>query len=294
MTTIWDHHLAGSEWGVEKIWGAVNYRDFLEASACATAGPPGVDPHTPQKENVMKQVTLSLLLVGLLAVPAAAQPAAKVPAGEPAPKTVKDQASYSIGYDIGRSFKDRELDLELAMIVRGMKDALAGTDPALTEEQMVQAMEEFQKAFQQQMAQRAKKAAEEGVAFLAANGKKEGVVTTASGLQYKVLKQGTGPSPKATDVVRTHYEGTFINGKVFDSSIKRNEPATFGVNQVIPGWTEALQLMKVGDKWQLFVPSKLAYGPEGSQGAIPPDSTLIFEVELLEIVDPAAAPKAPR
>lgn len=242
----------------------------------------------------MKQVTLSLLLVGLLAVPAAAQPAAKAPAGEPAPKTVKEQASYSIGYDIGRSFKDRELDVELAMIVRGMKDALAGSDPALTEEQMVQAMEEFQKAFQQQMSQRAKKSAEEGVAFLAANSKKEGVVTTASGLQYKVLTQGTGPSPKATDVVKTHYHGTFINGKVFDSSVKRGEPATFGVSEVIPGWTEALQLMKVGDKWQLFVPSKLAYGPEGSQGVIPPDSTLIFEVELLEIVNPAAAPKTPR
>ena len=242
----------------------------------------------------MKQVILSLLLVGLLALPAAAQPAAKAPAGEPAPKTVKDQASYSIGYDIGRSFKDRELDVELAMIVRGMKDAMAGTDPALTDEQMVQAMEEFQKAFQQQMAQRAKKSAEDGVAFLAANGKKEGVVTTASGLQYKVLKQGTGPSPKATDVVKTHYHGTFINGKVFDSSVKRGEPATFGVSEVIPGWTEALQLMKVGDKWQLFVPSKLAYGPEGSQGVIPPDSTLIFEVELLEIVNPGAAPKAPR
>lgn len=246
----------------------------------------------------MKQVILSLLLVGLLALPAAAQPAAqpaaKAPAGEPAPKTVKDQASYSIGYDIGRSFKDRELDVELAMIVRGMKDAMAGTDPALTDEQMVQAMEEFQKAFQQQMAQRAKKSAEDGVAFLVANGKKEGVVTTASGLQYKVLKQGTGPSPKATDVVKTHYHGTFINGKVFDSSVKRGEPATFGVSEVIPGWTEALQLMKVGDKWQLFVPSKLAYGPEGSQGVIPPDSTLIFEVELLEIVNPGAAPKAPR
>lgn len=242
----------------------------------------------------MKQVTLSLLLVGLLAVPAAAQPAAQAPAGEPAPKTVKDQASYSIGYDIGRSFKERELDLELAMIIRGMKDALAGTEPALTEEQMAQAMEEFQKAFQQQMAQRAKKSAEEGVAFLAANGKKEGVVTTASGLQYKVLKQGTGASPKATDVVKTHYHGTFINGKVFDSSVKRGEPATFGVSEVIPGWTEALQLMKVGDKWQLFVPSKLAYGPEGSQGVIPPDATLVFEVELLEIVSPGAAPKAPR
>lgn len=244
----------------------------------------------------MKQFTLGLFLVGLLAATASAQPAAqpadKAPAGEPAPKTVKEQASYIIGYNIGRNFKSQDLDLELAMIMRGLKDALAGADPALTDEQMSKAMEEFEKAVNQQMAQRAKKAAEEGTAFLAANGKKEGVVTTASGLQYKVLKQGNGPSPKATDVVRTHYHGTFLNGKVFDSSVKRGEPATFAVNEVIPGWTEALQLMKVGDKWQLFVPSKLAYGPDGSQGVIPPDATLVFEVELLEIMPPAAAPGA--
>jgi FKBP-type peptidyl-prolyl cis-trans isomerase FklB len=247
----------------------------------------------------MKQFTLSLFLLGLLAATAAAQPAtqpaekapaAKAPAGEPAPKTVKEQASYIIGYNIGRNFKSQDLELELAMIMRGLKDALAGADSALTDEQMAKAMEEFEKIVSQQMSQRAKKSAEEGTAFLAANGKKEGVVTTASGLQYKVLKQGNGPSPKATDVVRTHYQGTFVNGKVFDSSIKRGEPAEFPVNEVIAGWTEALQLMKVGDKWQLFVPSKLAYGPEGHQGAIPPDATLIFEVELLEIMPPVANP----
>ena len=127
-------------------------------------------------------------------------------------------------------------------------------------------MEEFQKIVQQQMMQRAKKSAEEGVKFLADNGKQEGVVTTASGLQYKVLQKGTGPSPKATDTVRTHYHGTFINGKVFDSSVERGEPAEFSVNGVIPGWTEALQLMKVGDKWQLVIPSKLAYGAGGQPG----------------------------
>ncbi len=125
----------------------------------------------------------------------------------------------------------------------------------------------------------AKKAGED---FLAANAKKPGVKVLPSGLQYKVLKSGNGPSPKATDTVKTHYHGTFINGKVFDSSVERGEPVEFPVNGVIKGWTEALQLMKVGDKWQLFIPSDLAYGPDG-QGPIPPNSVLVFDVELLGI-----------
>jgi len=126
--------------------------------------------------------------------------------------------------------------------------------------------------------------ADAGEAFLAANAKKDGVTTTASGLQYKVIKSGTGASPKASDQVKVHYTGTTIDGKVFDSSVQRGQPAVFGVSQVIPGWTEALQLMKVGDKWQLFIPAKLAYGPQSPSPAIPPNSVLIFEVELLDIV----------
>ncbi|HYG75749.1 MAG TPA: FKBP-type peptidyl-prolyl cis-trans isomerase [Planctomycetota bacterium] len=123
----------------------------------------------------------------------------------------------------------------------------------------------------------------DGEKFLAENAKKPGVVTRPSGLQYKVLKEGTGASPKKTDVVTTHYRGTLINGKEFDSSYARREPASFGVNQVIAGWTEALQLMKVGSKWELYIPSNLAYGPRGAGGVIGPDETLIFEVELLSI-----------
>jgi FKBP-type peptidyl-prolyl cis-trans isomerase len=127
-----------------------------------------------------------------------------------------------------------------------------------------------------------------GEAFLAENAKKEGVKTTASGLQYKVIKSGTGPSPKPTDVVKVQYHGTLIDGTVFDSSVRRNQPATFTVNGVIPGWTEALQLMKVGDKWKLFIPAKLAYGEQGS-GPIGPNIVLIFDVELLGIEKPEAA-----
>jgi FKBP-type peptidyl-prolyl cis-trans isomerase FklB len=123
-----------------------------------------------------------------------------------------------------------------------------------------------------------------GEAFLAANAKKDGVTTTASGLQYKVIKSGTGATPTASDQVKVDYTGTLIDGKVFDSSVQRGQPAVFPVGQVIPGWTEALQLMKVGDKWQLFIPAKLAYGDRGAGGAIPPNSALIFEVELLDIV----------
>ncbi|MHB8864912.1 MAG: FKBP-type peptidyl-prolyl cis-trans isomerase [Pirellulaceae bacterium] len=231
----------------------------------------------------MRQFSFSLLLVALVAAPLAAQPAA-APAGDAAPKTLKDQASYGIGFNIGQNLKQDELDINPALIARGLIDALAGNKPALTEEQIQKALEEFQKILDQQAAQRAGKAAQEGEAFLAENAKQEGVKTLPSGLQYKVLKEGTGPSPKETDTVRTHYHGTFINGKVFDSSVERGEPAEFPVNRVIPGWTEALQLMKVGDKWQLFIPSKLAYGKRGSPGGIPADSTLIFEVELLEIV----------
>ena len=247
----------------------------------------------------MKHLSIGLLLVACSTAPLAAQPAAS-PAGDQNPKTLKDQASYGIGFNIGNSLKQDELDVNPALIARGLIDALTGAKPALTEEQIQKALEEFQKIVEQQTAQRAGKASQEGEAFLADNAKKEGVVTLPSGLQYKVLKKGGGPSPKETDTVRTHYHGTLINGKVFDRSVERGKPAEFPVNRVIPGWTEALQLMKVGDKWQLFIPSKLAYGKRGSPGGIAPDTALIFEVELLDIlgnapaipsVAPAAKPK---
>jgi FKBP-type peptidyl-prolyl cis-trans isomerase len=243
------------------------------------------------KGRVMKPFSFSLLLVAFIAAPLAAQPAAPS-AGDQTPKTLKDQASYGIGFNIGKNLKQDELDVNPALIARGLIDALSGNKPALTDEQIQKALEEFQKIVAEQTAQRAGKAAQEGEAFLADNAKTEGVVSLPSGLQYKVLKKGTGPSPKATDTVRTHYHGTLINGKVFDSSVERGEPAEFPVNRVIPGWTEALQLMKVGDQWQLVIPSKLAYGKRGSPGGIAPDTVLIFEVELLDIVTDAPAAKS--
>ncbi len=256
----------------------------------------------------MKRIGLSLLVTALLTTQLSAQsakppaqpakppaqsaqppaqsakPPAAAPAGDQAPKTLKEQASYAIGVEIAQNLKDQGLDVAPAMVARGMLDALAGNKLALTDQQLQNAMLEFSKIVRQQAAQRAAKAAQEGEAFLAANAKKEGVVVLPSGLQYKVLKQGTGTvSPKTTDTIRAHYHGTLIDGTVFDSSVERNEPIELQVNGVIPGWTEALQLMHVGDKWQLFIPAKLAYGDQGG-GPIPPGAALIFDVELLEIV----------
>jgi FKBP-type peptidyl-prolyl cis-trans isomerase len=212
-------------------------------------------------------------------------------------KDDKDKASYSIGMDIGRTFRERHMELNAEALVKGLRDALAGGKTLLTEEQAQEALETFSREMAaKQLSARnalAPKNKEEGEKFLAANKDKEGVKTTASGLQYKVIKAGTGKAPQATDVVRTHYRGTLIDGTEFDSSYRRNEPATFPVNGVIPGWTEALQLMPVGSKWQLFVPSKLGYGESGAGETIGPNATLIFEVELLGIEAKAGAAAKP-
>ncbi len=234
----------------------------------------------------MKRLWLSLLVAAWITSPLAAQnstpPAAAAPAAQQPPKSVKDQASYSIGLSIGKNLKGDDLDVNPSMVARGIIDALTGAKPALTDAEMQAALGEFEKLVMQQRSQKGDAAKKEGVDFLAANAKKPGVKVLPSGLQYKVLKEGTGPSPAATDTVKTHYHGTFINGQVFDSSVERGEPIEFPVNGVIKGWTEALQLMKVGDKWQLVIPSDLAYGPDG-QGPIPPNSVLVFEVELLGV-----------
>jgi FKBP-type peptidyl-prolyl cis-trans isomerase FklB len=215
-------------------------------------------------------------------------------------KDQKDKASYSIGHDIGSTFKKQNVELNLDAMVAGMKDALAGKEPVLSKEERDKTLEAFQKEMMEKQAALSKVAADKNLAdgekFLAENKKKEGVKTTASGLQYKVLKEGTGPSPKETDTVVTNYKGTLLDGTEFDSSYKRNEPATFPVNRVIKGWTEALQLMKVGSKYQLFIPSSLAYAERGAGREIGPNSTLIFEVELLSIKPPepkVAVPPAP-
>ena len=198
--------------------------------------------------------------------------------------------SYAVGANVGRSIAEPGIELDLDAFIAGFKAAQAKQDLAMTPEEIQTAMMSLQ---QKAEAAAAKKLAEagaagktEGDAFLAENAKKEGVKVTESGLQYKVLTEGDGPLPAATDTVKVHYTGTFINGETFDSSVERGEPATFGVSEVIPGWTEALKLMKVGSKWQLAIPSDLAYGPQGRGASMPPNSVLLFDVELIEIVNP--------
>lgn len=209
---------------------------------------------------------------------------------KPQLKDQKDKASYSIGYDIGATFKKQNIDLNTDALMSGLKEGLAGKEGTLTKEERDKTLEAFQKEMMEKQVAASKEAATknaaEGEKFLAENKKKEGVKTTASGLQYKVLKEGSGPSPKETDTVVTNYKGTLLDGTEFDSSYKRNEPATFPVNRVIKGWTEALQLMKPGAKFQLFIPAALAYGERGAGREIGPNATLIFEVELLSIKPP--------
>jgi FKBP-type peptidyl-prolyl cis-trans isomerase FklB len=202
--------------------------------------------------------------------------------------STKQKASYAIGMNWGTGLHRQGIDVDSAALIQGMKDALAGGKTLLTEDEARAALMQLQKEIQEK--QQAKAAAEgeankkEGDAFLAANKTKEGVVTLPSGLQYKILKEGNGPKPTASDSVVCNYKGTLINGTEFDSSYKRGEPATFPVTGVIKGWTEALQLMPVGSKWQLFIPPDLAYGPRGTPGGpIGPNATLIFEVELISI-----------
>ncbi len=209
---------------------------------------------------------------------------------KPQLKDQKDKASYSIGYDIGETFKKQNVDLNPDALFTGLKEALSGKEAALSKEEREKTLQAFQKEMMEKQIAASKEAATknaaEGEKFLAENKKKDGVKTTASGLQYKVLKEGSGASPKETDTVVTNYRGTLIDGTEFDSSYKRNEPASFPVNRVIKGWTEALQLMKPGAKYQLVIPAALAYGERGAGQLIGPNATLIFDVELLSIKPP--------
>jgi len=197
-------------------------------------------------------------------------------------KDQKDKISYILGMDIGNNLKKQSVSVNPKVFAKGMEDALAGSKSLLTEQEVQETMMAFQKEMIAKQAEVAKKNKAEGEAFLAENKKKEGVKALPSGLQYKVIKAGTGKKPKSNDMVTVNYRGTLIDGTEFDSSYKRGQPATFQVNGVIPGWTEALQLMEEGAKWQLFIPSNLVYGERG-QGPIGPNSTLIFEVELISI-----------
>ncbi len=245
--------------------------------------------NTHTKNHQMKSYLIPTLALGLLVSSAAAQ-------DKPDLTNPKQRTSYAIGLNIGSNLKAQDLGLDARALAAGITDALGGK-PALTAEQAHAALQQLQQDVEAKNAAEAAKYADgaknlkDGEAFLAANKTKDGVkvhpVTLPDGttaeLQYKILKSGTGATPKKTDTVTVHYTGTLIDGTVFDSSVQRGQPATFPVGGVIPGWTEALQMMKVGDKWQLFIPAKLAYDEQSPSPKIGPNSTLIFEVELLDI-----------
>jgi FKBP-type peptidyl-prolyl cis-trans isomerase FklB len=202
-------------------------------------------------------------------------------------KDKKEKLSYSMGMDIGKKLKGQSIEIDPVIFSRGLKDAYTGSETLLTDEDVEEILKAFQQELVQKRQERAKKLAEEnkekGEAFLQANKKKEGVVTLPSGLQYEVLKEGTGKTPAPNDKVKVHYVGSLIDGKEFDSSHRRGQPATFPVKGVIKGWTEALQLMKEGAKWKLYVPPSLAYEERGAGNVIGPNETLIFEVDLIAI-----------
>jgi FKBP-type peptidyl-prolyl cis-trans isomerase len=224
---------------------------------------------------------MQFLAVGLVLAAASAVSAQNVKA----PFTsLAQQRSYAVGRNIAMNLKQQGLEFDTEQLLKGMRDALTGQASLLTDAELEQTLGALQQELQAKQNERTAalgaKNAKEGEAYLAANAAKEGVVTLPSGLQYKVLTAGTGKKPGAADTVVVHYRGTLLDGTEFDSSYKRNQPAKFKVNQVIPGWTEALQLMPVGSKWQLFVPAKLAYGERGAGAAIPPNASLIFEVDL--------------
>jgi FKBP-type peptidyl-prolyl cis-trans isomerase FklB len=232
----------------------------------------------------------------------AAKPAAKKPATAGTAKTTgakpaaaaplslntkKEKVSYAIGADLGGKLKSSSIEVDPNILTRALKDSLTGAKSAMTEDEVRATLSDLTKDLQQKQAalnkEKADKNKKDGDAFLAANKTKEGVVALPSGLQYKILKSGTGPKPTAADTVVCNYKGTLIDGKEFDSSYKRGQPATFPVGGVIKGWTEALQLMPVGSTWQLFIPADLAYGDRQAGPDITPGSTLVFEVELMSI-----------
>ena len=244
--------------------------------------------------SVVSVIAAAVMLLGNVRAqqsPAAATQPSPAADGQnvPALKTQKDKVSYAIGMNIGTTLHRQSIDVDPNIVRQGLEDAMGGGKTVLSEEEVRATLTELQNDIRKKQQERMQQAGEtnkkQGDAFLAANKGKEGVVTLPSGLQYKILSAGTGPKPATSDSVVCNYRGTLIDGTEFDSSYKRGQPATFPVGGVIKGWTEALQLMPVGSKWQLFVPSELAYGERGTGADIGPNAVLIFEVELLSIQD---------
>jgi FKBP-type peptidyl-prolyl cis-trans isomerase FklB len=229
----------------------------------------------------MKQLLAAALCAAL------AMSGVALAADAPELKSDKEKLSYSVGMDIGANLKRQSIEVDPELLAKGFKDSYTGGKTLLTEEESREAIQNFQKQMMAKQAEAMKQQAEknkaDGEKFLAENKAKEGVKTTASGLQYKVIREGTGMSPTADNTVEVHYRGTLIDGKEFDSSYKRNQTATFPVSGVIPGWTEGLQLMKEGGKYELFIPPDLAYGERGAGREIGPNAALVFEVELISV-----------
>jgi FKBP-type peptidyl-prolyl cis-trans isomerase FklB len=199
------------------------------------------------------------------------------------PSTEKEKFSYALGFQIGQGFKRDNIDVDTQAMVEAINDVLGDKQPQLSMDEMRTAMEAAQRAVLAKRAEMANKAKADGAAFLAENKKKDGVKTLANGLQYKVLSSGKGKQPGSDSTITAHYQGSLINGRVFDSSYVRGEPATFNLQQVIKGWQEILPLMHEGDKWQVFIPAELGYGERGSGNNIGPNETLIFDIELIKV-----------
>ncbi len=233
-------------------------------------------------KHFVRKTVLSAALLAAMALPALAGAVDKL-------TTEKEKASYMVGLDVANSLKPIKDEIDIAVGVQAFKTALEGGQSLMTPEEALAVRQTFMQQLQSKQAETQKVAAEknkvEGEKFLAANKSKAGIKSTASGLQYEVIKEGTGPKPGPNSQVKVHYLGTLIDGTKFDSSYDRQKPAEFALNGVIPGWTEALQLMTAGSKYKLFIPSNLAYGDRGTPGPIGPNATLVFEVELLEIMN---------
>jgi FKBP-type peptidyl-prolyl cis-trans isomerase FklB len=284
-----------------KKWGMALGILLLAVGLCAAEEPAAKTDKAPEAGTVTEkapdQKAPDAAALGQKGPDAAAteQKAAETPV-----KVDMDKVSYIIGMWFGKDMKTQGIELNAEPFLKGLKDSISGANSSLTEEETQQMMTAFRNELDAKKAEQTKKLSEESKAkeeaFLSANQKKDGVKALPSGLQYKVVKDGAGKKPTSKDSVTVNYRGSLIDGKEFDSSYKRNEPATFPVGGVIPGWTEALQLMKSGSKWEIYIPSKLAYGEAGVGEVIPPNATLIFEVELLSVTPgeekKAATPKA--